>query len=405
MVAGAKPIGDGTVPGLRLEPGAERGRGKWLLGFVSPVTRRRREMGLGTYPTVGIAEARARALDARKVIAGGSDPIEDRRASRAAREAAAEAMTFEKAARRVHDEQKAGWSNGKHADQWLNTLRDYVFGAIGKRKVADLAPEDFAKVLRPIWLAKPETATRVKQRCHRVMAWCWAHGFVAANPVAVVSHLLPQQGARGRVVHQPAMPWGNVPAFVRDHIASGPPNVTRALLEFVILTAARSGEARATTWGEVDLEAKTWTVPSERMKAGATHRVPLSDRALEILEAQREGSEPRPADLVFPSPRGLVLSDMALTKFLRDHDAPSNEPGRVATAHGFRSSFRDWAAECGYARDLAERALAHTIRNATEAAYNRTDLLEQRRAMMDAWAKHVGGVGEASNVVPLRARA
>jgi integrase len=315
----------------------------------------------------------------------------------------AEAITFEQAARKVHEEQKPGWKNPKHADQWINTLRDYAFSKIGNRMAAELTAADFAEVLRPIWLAKPETASRVKQRCHKVMKWCLAHGLVPGNPVDVVAHLLPQQeGARERTIHQPAMPWRDIPAFVTK-LRAGPHSVTRTLLEFVILTAARSGEARAMTCCEVDLEARVWTVPANRMKAKAAHRVPLSERATEILMVQRERHSD--ADLVFPSPRGLVLSDMALTKFLRDQKAPSSDKGRVATAHGFRSSFRDWASENGYARDLAERALAHTVRNQAEAAYHRTDLLERRRAMMEAWARHVGGFAAAGRVVALRGTA
>ena len=182
------------------------------------------------------------------------------------------------------------------------------------------------------------------------------------------------------------MPWRDLPLFV-ETLRAGPHNVTRALLEFLILTAARSGEARGATWGEVDLDAKVWAVPASRMKAKVAHRVPLSDRAIAILEGQRK--HPHQSDLLFPSPRGLVLSDMVLTKFLRDQNAKSSEPGRIATAHGFRASFRDWASENGYPRDLAERALAHTVRDATEAAYHRTDLLQQRRSMMEAWARHI----------------
>ena len=226
----------------------------------------------------------------------------------------------------------------------------------GKRKVDELVAADFAEVLRPIWREKPETASRAKQRCHMVMKWCWAQGLGNGNPVDMVNHLLPQQpGKRERTTHQPSMPWRDISAFVERSLRAGPPNVSRALLEFVILTAARSGEARAMTWAEVDLGAKVWTVPANRMKAKVTHRVPLSQRAFEILSAQR-ARHPE-IDLVFPSVRGLVLSDMVLTKFLRDHKAQSGEPGRVATAHGFRSSFRDWASENGYPRDLAERPL------------------------------------------------
>ena len=393
IAPGDKPIGDGAVRGLRLEPGPAKGQGKWILRFTSPSTGKRRDMGLGAYPEVGLAEARTRGLAARQAIANGNDPIGERGAARAARKAAAEAMTFEQAARKVHEEQKPGWANKKHAAQWLNTLRDYVFPRIGNQKVAGLTPADFAEVLRPIWLTTPETATRVKQRCHKVMKWCWAHGLVSSNPVDNVGHLLPHRnGARERTAHQPAMPWRDIPDFVRSKLRSGPHNVSRALLEFVVLTAARSGEARAMTWDEVDLGARVWTVPASRMKAKVSHRVPLSARALEILSEQR-ARHPQ-TNLVFPSVRGLVLSDMALTKFLRDHKAHSGDPGRVATAHGFRSSFRDWASENGYPRDLAERALAHTVKNQVEAAYHRTDLLEQRRIMMEAWAAHVEGLME-----------
>jgi integrase len=403
IAPGDKPVADGTIRGLRLEPGSAKGQGKWILRFVSPVTGKRRDRGLGAYPEVGIADARVRGLAARQSIASGKDPIEEREADRAARAAIAGAMTFEQAARRVHEGLKPGWKNAKHMDQWINTLRDYAFPRIGKRKVKELSPADFAEVLRPIWLAKPETASRVKQRCHTVMKWCWAQEMVKGNPVDVVDHLLPQQpGKRERTQHQPSMPWRDIPAFVQGVLHAGASNVTRALLEFVILTAARSGEARAMTWAEVDLETRVWTVPANRMKAKVVHRVPLSRRAVEILEAQR-ALHPD-ADLVFPAPRGAVLSDMVLTGFLRNQIGRSSDKGRVATAHGFRSSFRDWASENGYARDLAERALAHTIANQAEAAYHRTDLLEQRRAMMEAWAKNVRGGEESTKVVPLRGR-
>jgi integrase len=401
---GDKPVAHGSIPGLRLEPSTTKGQGKWILRFVSPATNKRRDMGLGIYPEVGIANVHIKGMAARQLIADGIDPIEDRDAKKAARLASVEAMTFERAARQVHEDQKPGWKNAKHIDQWINTLRDYVFPKIGKRKVNELSPADFAEVLRPIWLTKPETSSRVKQRCQTVMKWCWAHGFVQGNPVDVVDHLLPQQpGKRERTQHQPAMPWRDIPAFVATVLHAGESNVSRSLLEFVVLTAARSGEARAMLWDEVDLEAHIWTVPASRMKAKAMHRVPLSDRAVNILETQRKRHPA--ADIVFPAPRGGVLSDMVLTKFLRDHKAKSSDPNRVATAHGFRSSFRDWASENGYPRDLAERALAHTIANQAEAAYHRTDLLEQRRAMMGAWAQHIGVGASSSRVVPLRRRA
>jgi integrase len=403
IAPGDRPVADGSIQGLRLEPGSTKGQGKWILRFVSPVTGKRRDMGLGVYPVVGIADARAAGMAARQSIARGKDPIEEREADRAAREAIAGAITFEQAARRVHESLKPGWKNPKHGDQWINTLRDYAFPKIGKKRVADLGASDFAEVLRPIWLAKPETASRVKQRCHAVMKWCWARELVTGNPVDVADHLLPQQpGKRERTTHQPSMPWREIPAFVEQSLRAGPSNVTRALLEFVILTVARSGEARAMRWAEVDLKGKVWTVPADRMKTGVIHRVPLSARVVEILMAQR-ALHPD-ADLVFPAPRGGVLSDMVLTAFLRDRNATSSEAGRTATAHGFRSSFRDWASENSYGRDLAERALAHTIANQAEAAYHRTDLVEQRRPMMEAWAQHVIGGAASSKVVPLRGR-
>lgn len=404
MLPGSKPLAHGQVPGLRLEPGTTRGEGKWTLRFVSPVTGKRRDMGLGRYPDVGISAARSKGLAARELIAAGRDPIDQRTAGRVEVRARAQALTFEDAARRVHGELKPGWRNGKHADQWINTLRDYAFPNIGARKVADLSPADFAEVLRPIWLDKAETAGRVRQRCETVMKWCWAHGLVPGNPVDVVNHLLPQRpGKRERVQHQPAMRWRDIPEFVATKLRTGKSNVTRTLLEFIILTAARSGEARSMRWGEVDLKANIWTVPSGRMKARVTHRVPLSNRARGILAEQRNLHPD--AELVFPAPRGGVLSDMALTKFLRDQKAASSDKDRIATAHGFRSSFRDWASENGYGRDLAERALAHTISNQAEAAYHRTDLLEQRRAMMDVWSAFVGGEAAAAKVVPIRSPA
>ena len=404
LPAGSKRIRDKTVAGLYYEPGKIKGEGKWILRFVSPTTGKRRDMGLGTYPEVGIKDARGSALDARKLIGNGQDPIDERDSARAAAKACADEMTFETAARKVHEDLKPGWKNPKHADQWLNTLEDYVFPKLGKKKVAELGPTDFADVLRPIWLTKAETATRVKQRCHGVIKWCWAQGMVKSNPVDVVDHLLPKQpGKRERVQHQPSMPWREVPTFVQGSLHTGQKNVTRALLEFVILTAARSGEARAMTWAEVDLEARVWTVPAIRMKAKVIHRVPLSERAVEILNEQRQ-RHPE-AELVFPAPRGRIPSDMVLTAFLRDQKAQSGEKGRVATAHGFRSSFRDWASEKSYPRDLAERALAHTIKNQAEAAYHRTDLLEPRRTMMEAWAHYVTGNAAADNVLNFQARA
>ncbi|CAJ6412077.1 phage integrase [Burkholderia pseudomallei] len=378
---GDKPVFDGKVTGLLLTP--TKNGCKWTLRFTSPVSGKRRDAGLGTYPQTTIAEARDKAQTMRKLIESGIDPIDHRNSEREAAALGIGTLTFEKAARTVHDELKPGWKNAKHAAQWINTLETYVFPSIGNKKLDAITPRDCADTLRPIWIEKPETASRTKQRMHAVMQWAWAHGHVTANPVAVVDHVLPKQNAKKE--HQPAMPWRDIPKFVRAHLIERlPADSTRAALEFAILTAVRSGEVRGATWDELDLHEKIWSIPAERMKAKDPHRIPLSDRAVEIIKDLQ--AQNLHETLVFPSPRGKILSDMTLTALLRRAKAPSDTPGRIATAHGFRSSFRDWASENGYARDLAERALAHTIANQVETAYHRTDLLEQRRPMMQAWA-------------------
>ena len=371
----------GGVPGLFLEPLSKKGHGKWKLRYVSPVTGKRRTMGLGGYPAVSIADAAKHAQSCREQIAKGLDPLEEKDKE------PDELMTFEKAAKILHADLLPGWKNKKHGDQWINTLTVYAFNVLGEMPIAEITPAQIAQVLKPIWIDKAETATRVKQRMHAVMAWAWAHGYVTSNPVDVVEHLLPkQEEKRTRVKHQPAMPWREIPQFIAENISGWSGfGVTRPLLAFLILTACRSGEARGATWTEIDLEEKVWTIPADRMKAKLPHRVPLSEQALSILRYQKQHA--RHPELVFPAPMGGLLSDMVLTSYLRRVKANSDVPGRVATAHGFRSSFRDWASENGYPRDLAERALAHTINNQTEAAYHRSDLLEQRRPMMNKWAE------------------
>ncbi|MEM5290920.1 tyrosine-type recombinase/integrase [Paraburkholderia sabiae] len=384
LQAGDKPVFDGKVTGLLLTPG--KTGSKWTLRFTSPVTGKRRDAGLGVYPEVSIADAREKALAMRKLIDGGADPIDARNREQQAASVAAAALTFEKAARELHGELKPGWKNAKHAAQWISTLEAYAFPKIGNKPLGAITPADCADVLRPIWLDKAETASRTRQRMHAVMQWAWAHGHIVANPVSVVDHILPKQGTKKE--HQPAMPWRDVPAFAKAQLRDIElRDNTRAALLFLILTAARSGEVRGATWAEFDLNVGIWTVSGERMKAKEPHRVPLSVAALALVKRLKEQKQHE--TLVFPSPRGKVLSDMTLTALLRRVNAKSDTPGRAATAHGFRSSFRDWASENGYARDLAERALAHTIANKVEAAYHRTDLLEQRRPLMEKWAEHV----------------
>ncbi|ALQ61503.1 tyrosine-type recombinase/integrase [Aeromonas hydrophila] len=381
-----KPLPHGGITGLTLHPSTTKGRGKWVLRYVSPVTGKRRNAGLGIYPEISIAEAGNQARLMREQLARGLDPLEIKK-----EEASKPAIpTVEIAARQVHEQLLPGWRNPKHGKQWISTLEQYAFPVIGRQPINVITPAHIASVLQPIWLEIPETATRVKQRLHAVMAWAWAHGFCQANPVDVVDKLLPLQPSKAiRTQHQPAMDWRELPAFYQQHLANAERfDVSRALLSFVILTACRSGEARKMRWDEVDLDAAIWTIPADRMKTQVMHRVPLSLQAMAVLEKVR-GLH---GEWVFPSPRKQVpLTDMALTTLLRRVEAPSTTPERLATAHGFRSSFRDWCSEQGYPRDLAERALAHLIQNKVEAAYHRTDLLDQRRPMMDAWAEFVVG--------------
>ncbi|HDV2909332.1 TPA: tyrosine-type recombinase/integrase [Escherichia coli] len=379
-----KPISHGGVTGLTLHPSSTKGRGKWVLRYVSPVTQKRRNAGLGSYPEIGIAEAAKLAQTMREQLSAGDDPLELKKAETTK----IVIPTFEEAARKVHTELLPGWRNKKHAKQWISTLEQHVFPAMGTVPLDAITPANVADVLRPSWMTIPETAGRVKQRIHKVMQWAWAHGFCSANPVDVVDHLLPQQvSASIRTEHQPAMPWKVIPLYIASRVYTEDRyNVTRGLLLFVILTACRSGEARAMEWCEIDFKRQIWTIPPGRMKGGVRHRVPLSTQALELLEQMRGLHE----TLVFPSPRKqTVLSDMVLTSFLRKTKAISDTQGRFAVAHGFRSSFRDWCSEQHYPHDLAERALAHTIRNKSEAAYHRTDLLNERRPMMQAWGDYV----------------
>lgn len=407
ILPGGAHLPHGGVTGLVLHPSSNRkGHGKWVLRYVSPASGRRRNAGLGAYPEVSIAQAAKAALKMRDRIADGVDPLEERES-----EASKPTIpTFEDAARLVHQELSLGWKNAKHSQQWINTLSEYATPVLGNLPLDQIQPRHIAEALRSIWLEKPETASRVKQRLHAVMAWAWAHGYNQANPVDVVGHLLPVQPSKtARTQHQPAMPWRQLPAYVAQHLAgAGELEVAKHLLELIILTAVRSGEARGMAWQELDLEASVWIVPAVRMKSRQPHRVPLSPRALELIQMQR-GRHPA---LVFPSPftrrrasagdgrtrrdaneYGMV-SDMTLTTMLRRQKAPSDTPGRHATTHGFRSTFRDWCSEHGVPRDLAERSLAHTIQNKVEAAYHRTDLLEQRRELMRTWSSFVHSLND-----------
>ena len=323
-------------------------------------------------------------MENRKIARAGGDPLARRHIS--------ETPTFEAAAATVIDLHRHGWRNEKHAAQWEATLRGYVFPRLGLRSVADITTADVMAVLSPIWNEKPETARRVRQRISTVMKWAVAQDYRGDNPAGeAIGAALPKHNGKAKHHHR-ALPHGEVAAAIEAVRGSNAGRSAKLAFEFLILTAARSGEVRSATWDEIDKDSKTWTVPASRMKAGREHRVPLSGRALEILDeaqALTDGS-----GLVFPGTRvGKPLSDMTLSKLMRDL-------GLDAVPHGFRSSFRDWASESTNApRDVMEAALAHTVRDKVEASYNRTDLFERRRDLMRRWADYLDDASGA--VVPM----
>ncbi|EAR51816.1 site-specfic recombinase, phage integrase family protein [Oceanicola granulosus HTCC2516] len=327
-------------------------------------------MGLGSFALVSLAEARDLAVRYRKIAREGGDPIQERR------QAQLTVPTFAEAARTVFEENRASWRNPKHAQQWINTLETYAVPVIGTRPVSDVETADILRVLAPIWLTKAETARRVRQRLSTVFDWAKAAGFRQGdNPVAGADRGLPRQTVK--VSHHKALPYQELPAFMAQLRSKDRGYITRLALEFLILTASRTSEVLNAQWPEFDLTGEVWIVPATRMKAGREHRVPLTPRCVEIVRQLQQLGD---TGLVFPgTQKGKAMSNMVFATLLRRMDVD-------ATVHGFRSSFRDWVAEeTNYPNELAEMALAHTIKNATEAAYRRGDLLERRRAMMLAW--------------------
>ncbi|TNM66143.1 tyrosine-type recombinase/integrase [Aliirhizobium smilacinae] len=388
MKPGDKPISDGAVLGLYLFASTKEGTGKWIFRYKSPLTGKRREMGFGTFPLVPIETARKKALKARECLLRKMDPLEFREQNGPYSAQLRRIPTFEAAARQLHSQLSSGFRSQKHSDQWLQTMEEYAFPIIGKQSFDTLTPEKFASCLRPIWLTRPETARRVKQRCAAVVRWALAHQYVSTDPMSYVKALLPRQPTRReRVRHFPALPWSMIPEFIATTLRSDGNDVHQTMLELVILTACRSGEIRKMRWDEIDLEEKTFTIPGYRMKARVAHRVPLTPRVLRLLEIQR-GKYALHQGLVFKSRAGTPVTDMALTTILRENCVSSDTKGRTATTHGFRSSFRDWASENGHSNNLADRTLAHSLRSVVEAAYHRTDLLEQRAKLMLQWENY-----------------
>lgn len=320
---------------------------------------------------MSLAEARDAASAIRKQLSQGVDPIAERKKAREV------IPTFRTAAAQVHAEHKAGWKNGKHQAQWLTTLENYAFPALGDRLVSEIEGPAIRDVLANIWLSKPETARRVRQRIGTVLDWSYAKGYrLTEAPMRSLSKGLPRQPKKDG--HFAAMSFAEVPQFVvalRERTSAG-----RLALEALILTAARSGEIRGASWSELDLDRCLWTIPAERMKMARPHIVPLATQALAVFHRAEAIRSPS-SDLVFPGLKSKrPLSDMTLLKVVRDMSAG-------VTVHGFRSAFRDWVAEeTSYPGEVAEAALAHAISNKVEAAYRRTDFLEKRRSLMREWA-------------------
>lgn len=339
-------------------------------------------LGLGSYPIVTLAEARKAALANRREAARGRDPRDTR------------VPTFEAAAGEVIALHAKKWKpGGKSERQWRSSLGTYAFPLIGSKRVDRITTRDVMAVLlaredggRPFWMAKPETARRVRQRIGAVMKWAVAQGFRTDNPAgSAIGAALPKNGDRRR--HFRSLPHADVPAALERVQSSGAWLGTKLCIEFMVLTAARPGEARLAAWDEIDFDSATWSIPAARYKTGRPHRVPLCPRAVEVLSAAERIRDRRRNALVFPSAMGRETSDGTMTKLLRELGIP-------AVSHGFRASFRVWCGDSGIAGEVAERALGHVVRNRVEAAYNRGTLFERRREVMDRWGAHCSGASD-----------
>jgi len=390
-------------PGLYCDGGglylqiAPSGSKTWIFRFRSPATNTLRYMGLGSIQTVGLPEARTKAAVQRSALLSGLDPIQARNEEKARKAIeAAKAVTFSACATSYTQSHRAGWKSEKHADQWTKTIDTFCGPIIGALPVQEVDTAFVLKVLEPIWARIPETASRLRGRIEAVLDWAKARGHRhGENPARWKGHLnqlLPALAKKNRVRHHPALPYDRIGEFMP--LLRAQDCVGARALEFTILTAARTGEVIGAKPDEIDLEKAIWTVPAGRMKAGREHRVPLSSRALQIA---REMIELKGVHL-FPGQRtGNPLSCMTMTAVLRRMGF-----GNI-TVHGFRSSFRDWAAEqTNYPREVCEMALAHTISDKTEAAYRRGDLFEKRRRIMDSWSEFIDQPPLNNAVIPLR---
>ena len=381
----------GGVAGLLMQI-TPTGARSWVLRTM--VGSKRREIGLGGFPDVTLAQARERAREAKEAIRQGVDPIEQRRAARAALTAQqARGLTFAGAMEAYLKIKLTEFNNDKHRKQWRASLDAYAVPSLGPMLVSEITVHELARTLEPIWLTKTETASRLRGRIEAIMAWATVKGHREGdNPARWRGNLdaiLPKPSKVSKVVHHPALAHADVPSWFAD-LRKRDGMATRAL-EFLAMTVARSGEVRGAAWAEIDIDTALWTIPADRMKAGKEHCVPLTPNAVALLNAlpKMKGS-----DFVFPAARGGMLSDMALSACMkRINEAKiggyiDSRSGRPAVPHGIRSAFRDWVSEhTDYPRDMAEISLAHSVGSDVERAYRRGDQIEKRRAMMADWGQ------------------
>jgi integrase len=387
---GPAVLHDGGGLYLRVSAGGAR---SWVFRFQ--LDGKRRDMGLGPYPDISLAAARTKASEHRKQRHDGIDPLDAKEAQRQAQRLSwARGRTFREVAEEFITRNEVGWRNAKHRQQWRNTLATYVYPILGDLSVGAVDTGLVVQVLDPIWAAKPETASRVRGRIEAVLDFATVRGFrQGPNPAqwkGNLAHILPARARVREVEHHAALAFDQIPEFLAE--LRGRPGMAARALEFVILTAARTGEALGAAWGEIDLATRIWTVPARRMKGGREHRVPLSEVALVVLEkvqllALMKNGKPDPAAPVFPGlRRALPMSNMTMLMLLRRMNRED------LTAHGFRSTFSDWAAErTAFPREVVEMALAHAVENKVEAAYRRGDLFLKRQQLMEDWARFCSG--------------
>ena len=366
---------------------SKQGTKSWLYRYTSPLTQTRREMGLGSFNFVSLAQARQYAIEGKRLVINGQDPIEERKKEQIKVQLKqARNLTFKEIAEACIAAKAPEWKNAKHSQQWNNSLEAYAFPILGELPISDITTDLILKALEPIWITKAETASRVRQRIETIWDWARARKYVEGeNPARLRGHLdkiLAKTAKVKRVRHHPAVPYKEIQKFITAlHKRSGS---SALALEFMILTAGRTGEVIGAKWSEIDLGTDVWTVPADRMKAGREHRVPLCARALAILGSIK--SNCNPDEFVFPGWKaGTGLSNGAMLALMRKMQFGHFTP------HGFRSTFRDWAAEEAHSfqNETIELALAHTIKNQAEAAYRRGDQLERRRELMKAWHSYV----------------